>query len=310
MFSSITNPNYPKAALGIEARGVSAVAVQGNSRRGFSVKQAASLELPQGLITPSFLEPNISNTAEFSACLQDVVEMAGLLKQKQWSATLPGGSARTAILALDSEPASRKEAEEVLDWKAEQTFGAPAAEMRLARQKISPDAEGRIRYFTTAITLAVMDEYESQFERLGWKVGLILPRAVGEASWLMDRQSSADSLLISENSDGFTALLLRGDEPAVVRSVTCTPSEVDDEIYRLVMFYNDRFGDRQGSGMLEKLLVIGKSLVTAEVQTIASDALGQKVNVLSHHELGLDFPDSNLTFHDIAAPAGLAALGA
>lgn len=307
MFSSLTQPNYPNAAMGIESTFMTAVALSGG-RRGYSVKQAGSIELPPGLVTPSFLEPNIVDHHEFAGCLREVSEMAGLLRQKRWSIALPSNSARTAILALDSEPASAKEAEEVLDWKAEQTFGAPAAELRIAKQKISPDAEGRQRYFATAVRLQIIDEYETHFESLGWKAGLILPRAVGEANWLMDRKEKGDSLLISGNSDGFTALLMRGSEPAVVRSVTCAQDEVDDEIYRLVMFYNDRFGNA-GGDMLAKLLVIGRSLVPSRVQTIASDALGRTVRVLNSEDVGLTLPVGSINFDDLAGPAGLAALG-
>lgn len=309
MFSSITKPNYPSAALGIEQDAISVVALSGKSGQ-FSVKQASTIVLPPGLVTPSFLDANISNDLEFSSFLVEAVENAGLLKQKRWSVALPSTTARTAILALDSEPASKQEAEEVLDWKAEQSFGAPAVELRLTKQKISPDKDGRSRYFATAVKLTVIDEYETHFESLGWKAGLILPRAIGEANWLLGRKEQDDSLLISENNDGFTALLLRGDEPAVVRSVTCAATEIDDEIYRLVMFYNDRFGGTHGAGLLERLLVIGKNLVPASVQTIASEALGRKLSVLSPDDIGLVLPGGGLRFDDLAAPAGLAALGA
>lgn len=308
MFSAITQPNYPNAALGLEKESIAAIALQGGRGR-FSIKQAASVNIPAGLITPSFLEKNIADAGEFSSCLQEAVVNAGLLNQKRWSVTLPSNTARTAILALESEPASKQEAEEILDWKAEQSFGAPAAELRLSKQKISPDKDGRSRYFATAVTLSVIDEYETHFEGLGWKAGLILPRAVGEANWLMNKHETTDSLLISSNNDGFTALLLRGSEPAVVRSVTCTQDEIDDEIYRLLMFYNDRFATEYGNSLLQKLLVIGKDFIPAKVQNIASEALGRALRILSADEVGLYLPDGGLSFDDIAAPAGLAALG-
>jgi hypothetical protein len=75
------------------------------------------------------------------------------------------------------------------------------------------------------------------------------------------------------------------------------------------MFYNDRFGGDHQQGQLEKLLVVGKGLVPVKVQNIASEALGRELKVLSHSEVGLDLPGGVLTFDDIAAPAGLAALG-
>ncbi len=309
MFSSLTKPNYPNTALGIEEGRITAVSLQGQGRGRFGIKQAATVDLPPGVLAPAFLENSIIDAFECSSCLRDAVESAGLLGQKRWSVTLPSNTARTAILVLDSDPASSKEAEEILDWKAEQNFGAPAAALRLSKQKISPDMNGRSRYFATAVTLSVIDEYETQFESLGWKAGLILPRAVGEANWLADENDNSDSLLVSANAEGFTGLLLRGGEPAVVRSVTCAPEEVDDEIYRLLMFYNDRFGGDHGNSLLRKLLVVGKDLVPARIQTVASEALGRVLNILSSEDVGLSLPGRAFGFDDIAAPAGLAALG-
>src|SRR6476469_2272313 len=215
MFSSLSSPRYPNAALGIEKDSVSAVALQGG-RNHFDVKQAATVLLADGVLAPNFLSPNIVDAARFSASLREAIESAGLLKQKRWSVTLPSNSARTAILALESEPTSAKERGEVLDWKAEQSFGAPAAELRISLQKISHDKDRRSRYFATAVKLSIIDEYETHLESMGLKAGLIVPRALGEANWLMDKRNAGDSLLISSNTDGFTALLLRGNEPAVV----------------------------------------------------------------------------------------------
>ncbi len=309
MFSSITQPKFPNAALGIAKTGLSAVSLQGNGRRQYTIRQAATVDMAHGVVEPNFLDANILAPHEFASCLREVVEVAGLLNQKRWSIALPSNTARTAILALENVPASKKEAEEILDWKAEQSFGAPARELRIAMQKISPDKDGRARYFATAVKLSVIDEYESHFEAMGWKAGLILPRAVGEANWLMETPTGSDSLLISANNDGFTALLLRGAEPAVVRSVTCSTDEVEDEVYRLVMFYNDRFGGPAGNGLLERLMVVGSNFVPARIQEIASEALGRTLRVLTPEEIGLGIPGGGLNFNEIAAPAGLAALG-
>jgi hypothetical protein len=240
--------------------------------------------------------------------LDEAVETAGLRKQKRWSVSLPSNTARTAILTLDAEPASSSELSEILDWKAEQVFGAPAGEMRISRQKISADRDGKSRYFATAVKLSVIDEYETLFETQGWQAGLVLPRAVSESNWLTDNKNKADALLISSQSDGFTALLMRGIEPSVVRTVTCTETERDDEIFRLLMFYRDRLAKEQSENLLEKLLVIGKDFVPAKIREISAEALGTALNILRPEDVGLNIPVSNLSFDDIAAPAGLAAL--
>ena len=307
MFEFLTSPNYPNAAIGIEQNSLTVVALDRRSRAEYGIKQAATVEISDGIITPDFLEPNIVDPSAFMSALEDAVAGAGLLKQKRWSVSLPGSTARTAILTLETEPSSKNEAEEILDWKAEQTFGAPAAELRITRQRVSPDAEARSRFFATAIRLSVIDEYETIFERFGWKAGLIMPRAVSEAAWLAKTSGPADSLLLSGQDDGFTALLLRSGEPAVVRSVTCTAAEADDEIYRLLMFYNDRFGGVAG-GLLERILVVGSHLLPTGVSAIASEAFGRAVRVLRPEEVGLYLPDDRLSFDTLAAPAGLASL--
>ncbi len=309
MFESLTQPNYPRAALGLEQTSVTAIALQKERGGVFGIKQAATSELPAHLLTPSFTEQNISSTDEMLALLDEVVTTAGLAKQKRWSISLPSNTARTAILTLENAPASKDELSEVLDWKAENIFGVPSGEMRISRRRITPDASGKLRYFATAVKLSIVDEYETLFERMNWRAGLVLPRVVSEAGWLIDRKKRTDSLLISSNVDGFTALLLRGDEPNVVRSVTCTESERDDEIYRLLMFYRDRFGEESSESFLEKFLVVGKDFAPAKLTEIASEALGRTPHILRPEDVGLNLPVQHLSFDDLAAPAGLAALG-
>ncbi|HXG83841.1 MAG TPA: hypothetical protein VNI84_07425 [Pyrinomonadaceae bacterium] len=312
MLENIIQPNYPKAALGLEQESVTAIALQRAGKGRFGIKQAATIELPPHLLQPSFIEQNIKSPAEMTVLLQEAVSNAGLLKQKRWSVSLPSNTARTAILTLDTEPASKDELAQVLDWKAENTFGIPAGEMRISREKISADASGKARYFATAVKLSVIDEYETLFEMLGWQTGLILPRAVSEANWLFDKnknRAKSDSLLISAQPDGFVALVMRGGEPVVVRSVTCTANERDDEIYRLLMFYRDRLGNDESENFLEKLLVVGKNLTPDRLKEIASEALGRTLNILQPEDVGLNMPGQTLNFDEIAAPAGLAALG-
>lgn len=307
MFSVLTQPSYPRAAIGLDKGSVTALALQREGRGFYGIRQAATVALPTNLLTPSFLDRNIANSREFRVLLEEAVTSAGLLNQKNWSVSLPSGTARTAILTLD-QASGKGELDEILEWKAEQTFGAPAGELRITRDRISADREGKDRYFATAVKLAVIDEYETIFEDFGWKAGLILPRAVSETKWLLDSAAGGDSLLISSQDDGFTALLVRGGEPNVVRSVTCGPDERDDEIYRLLMFYNDRFGD-SAVGFLDRILIIGGEIVPAKLKEISNEALGRVLRVLRPEDIGLNVPEGRMLFDDIAAPAGLATLG-
>jgi Tfp pilus assembly PilM family ATPase len=309
MLESLLDPNYPKAAIGLEQDSVTALALQKEGKGRFGIKQAATVVLPVHLLTPSFTDRNISSAEEMLVLLDEAVTKAGLRSQKRWSVSLPSNTARTAILTLESEPASSSELTAVLDWKSESTFGVASGEMRISRRKISPDSSGKSRYFATAVKLSVIDEYETLFERQGWRAGLILPRAVSEANWLVDAKSQTDSLLISSQPDGFTALLVRGDEPTVVRSVTCTEDERDDEIYRLLMFYRDRLAVESSDNFLDKILITGRGFAPDKLSEITNEALGRELSVLRPEDVGLNLPARQLSFDDLAAPAGLAQLG-
>jgi hypothetical protein len=309
MLSFLTQPTFPKAAIGIEHDSVTALSLQKNSSSSFGVRQAATVGVPAHLIKPGFLERNIAEPTQFRMIVEEAVLSAGLLGQKRWSVSLPSSTARSAIITLDGGATSKGETEEVFDWKAEQSFGAPASQLRITREKISPDSDGRTRYFATAIKLSVLDEYETIFEQFNWKCGLVLPRALSETRWLSGAAKGFDSLLISGQSDGFTAMLLSGSEPFVVRSVSCPDSEREDEIYRLLMFYNDRFAGDGSGRVLDRLLLIGRGLMPDKIREISKDALGRSLNILGAADVGLNVPSGSLAFDEIAAPAGLASLG-
>ena len=68
----------------------------------------------------------------------------------------------------EGTPGSRRELEEVLEWKIERTFGAPLSEMRVNREQLPPNAQNQVRYLATAVRRSVLEEYESVFRALGW----------------------------------------------------------------------------------------------------------------------------------------------
>lgn len=272
------------------------------SRGGFVVRRAATLNLPPDLIHAGFDESNVE-PAGLAAALSDLATSAGLMRQKKWSVSLPEATTRTAILIIESAGGSRREVEEVIEWKIERTFGAPAAELRVAREQLPATDPKQERYLTTVVRSSVLAEYEAAFASLGWHAGIVLPRHVGEQQWL--RQGSGDGLLLSAHDEGFTAVLLRHGRPFTVRAVFCDPHECDDELHRVLLFYRERSGSN-GDGV-NRLLVLGEGLDRNRVTEIARDSLGVNLRPLDAGDVGLSIP-GDLPFDTIAAPAGLARL--
>ena len=274
-----------------------------------SLKRAATVALPESLIRPSFDEPNISDPAELSAALRDLATSAGLLQQKRWSVALPDAASRTLILTLESTPASRAELEEVLTWKMERGFGTPLDELSISRERLPADPQGKDRYLVVATPAAVLGEYESVLQSLGWRAGLIVPRHIGEGQWLTQNGSRGDALLLSSSEKGFTAVVFRGKQPLIVRTVACEPNECEDELFRLLLFYRDRRGgEPEQLGQLARMLIVGKLMSKDRAGEIVSETLGISLRSLDAADLGLQLVTRELSFDAIAAPAGLATL--
>lgn len=274
------------------------------SRGGFVVRRAATLNLPPELIRASFDENNVEPERLVEA-LSDLATSAGLLRQKKWCVSLPEATTRTAILTIESAGGSRREIEEVIEWKIERTFGAPPAELRVAREQLPANDRKQERYLASAVRLSVLAAYEAAFAALGWHAGVVLPRHVGEQQWL--REGSGDGLLLSAHDEGFTAVLLRHGRPLTVRAVFCDPHECDDELHRVLLFYRERSGSNGDAAAVNRLLVLGEGLDSNRVADIARDSLGVNLRPLDAVDVGLSIP-GDLPFDTIAAPAGLARL--
>jgi hypothetical protein len=304
----LLKPRFPASAVGIDSSHASVVQLD-RSRAGFQIKRAAEINLPPGLVRAGFDEPNIEDPSELTRALSDLLAGAGLLRQRKWSVTLPETSIRAAVLALEAAPASRRELEEVLEWKIERSFGAPLSELRVSREQLAPDAQRQTRYLITAVRLSVLAEYEAVFAALGWQAGLILPRHAGEEQWLRNGQPG-DGLLLTAHAQGFTAVLMRNNRPITLRAVFCEANECDDELHRVLLFYRERSGSN-GQGQqaaVDRLLVVGDWLDKQRVVTIAQETLGVRLKPLNAADVGLIIPPGDLTFDTIAAPAGLARL--
>src|SRR5215207_244509 len=269
-FQRLISPRLPQAAVGLSGEAASAVQLE---RRGggLAIRSAGLLPLPAGLVRPSFDEPNVSDGAELAGALTELLTSAGQMRRKRWSVALPEAAARTSILTMETAPASRAEGEEMLRWKTERALGAPLDELRVSRERLKRDAQGRPRYLVTAVRLSVLAEYEQVFAALGWNAGLILPRHMGEAWWLMrdggGQAAGADSLLVSSHAEGFTAVVLRAGSPLYVRGVVCEREDRPDELYRFLLFYRDRtspqaaeVGGAAAAEGIGRLLVAGSGL--------------------------------------------------
>ncbi|HEX6185796.1 MAG TPA: hypothetical protein VFZ44_18040 [Pyrinomonadaceae bacterium] len=321
-FQRLISPRLPQAAVALSGEAASVVQLE---RRGggLAVRSAGLLPLPDGLVRPGFDEPNVADVPELAGALSELLTSAGLARRKRWSIGLPEASTRTSILTMETAPASRAEAEEMLRWKTERALGAPLDELRVSRERLRPDAQGRARHLVAGVRLSVLADYEQVFSTLGWQPGLVLPRHMGEAWWLMRDGAAAaaaggDSLLVSSHAEGFTAVILRDGAPLYVRGIICETEDRADELYRFLLFYRDRTSPHPVEGAdapppaygdgIGRLLVAGTGIDVSQASAIVEETLSVPPRAVQPADLRLAFPTREIDFRQIAAPAGLAAL--
>jgi len=310
-FSKLVHPWYPATAVGLEKGFASVVYLEPARGNVFTLRRAATVDLPDEVIRPSFDDQNISDPTALAMALNDLAASAGLLKHKRWSVSLPEATTRTLILIMESQAGSQSELEEMLNWKMERGFNSSLDELSVSRDKLPKDNQGRDRYIAVAVKRSVREEYESVFAAIGWRIGLLLPRHLGEAQWLMRNGSAGDGLLLSFSENGFTAAVFRDKQPLILRTISCDIDECEDELYRLLLFYRDRRTSQtegDGSVQLSRLLVVGEGFAKDRASEIVNETLGANLRVLNPADIGLQLPSGKLDFDAIAAPAGLATL--
>src|SRR5262249_12877909 len=283
------------------------VVVDMQKKRGvLNIAANAYTVLPPDLLRPGFDSPNITNPIELAEIILQTAEGAGLANRKKWSVTLPEAVARTVVVTVEGNPTSRKEIDEIVSWKVERALGVGTTGLRLARGRLPGASVGQCSLVTGSAE-SVLAEYEAVFQRIGWQVGLLLPKLLGEAEWLLGRSAAGDKLLISAHNGGFASMVVRGGEPLLIRSHDSGQSFAD-EIYRVVLFYLDKF--RSGLGLhpgLEQLMVIGDLDREQAMQAVA-DATGNAPHLLTPNDLGLDLRGEQISFDSIAAASGPAIL--
>ena len=303
MFNKLTTPRFPAASLSFPDHAVTMLEI--TKRRGsFSLKHYATTQIPEHVLAPSFDSPNIVDEGAFLRALRDTAQIAGLLRQRRWSASLPEQTVRSAIITLEGVVEDRNQMQEVINWRTERVIGTPAEQLRLSQQRLSK-VNGQFRYLITAVRKDVVEQYEKVFASAGWQIGVIFPRHLAEAQWLAWDKSNGAKLLVTGNDTWITVIILAGDEPVMVRSIQCDPDGRADEVYRVVQYYRDRLSD-QAPKPITSAMVVGTSPTAAEVKQILSEILNQTPEIIDAANTGLDFDGNRISFNNLAAAAGLA----
>ncbi len=298
-------PAMPPSSLAISETHLAMISLR---RRGgdFEPRNLGVVRLPDGLVRDSFDELNITDESAMLEHLEKTASQAGMGKIKALSASLPASTGRSLVVALDSQPATSVELAQMIEWKIERTIGRKIADLRTSFTRL-PNVQSGLHWLVSVATEHVIAQYEDLFSQLEWKTGLIAPQHMGEAQWLMRLDTDEDQVVVSLNDGGFNAVIVRGQTPILIREVECPAQELEDELYRLMIFYRDRLVPAGTQNQLRHVLVIGNPADLRRIKDLISTALETNVTSLDPLQLGLRI-DPHAPFNHFAAAGGLATL--
>jgi hypothetical protein len=297
--SALTEPRSPKAAVSVTAEGISVL----DTRR----RNGAFVPLPEGIVRPAFEGANLPDPDTFARALMDAAGQAGLGRERRWAAALPGSTARLQVLTLESV-ASEREAAEMISWKAERLMGVPLADLRLTVTRLGQRDEWR--YLLAAMSESVAREYEAVFIRLGWQVGMLLPRMVCESFWLQ-QGTLPNQMLLSVIDDDLSVMIVRRGEPILIRALPLVDEDPTEQLLRLLLFFRERsegadaFADPTRSVQFE-VLPVGLPIPPEKVRECITETFGVAPLMLDAARFGYG---SSAEFSRMAAVGGLATLG-
>jgi len=305
IWNYLSTPNLPARSLSISETHLSIISLRRRGRE-FEPRNLGVLRLPPGLVRASFTDLNVTDEAAMVEHLKRTADQAGLKRIRDLSATLPTGSARSLVVTLENLPGSRAETEQLIEWKVERGMGQSVADLRMNYSRLA-DFGGRPQWIVSAMHERVAAQYDAIFKELRWHVGMITPQHIGEAQWLMRQRIDDDQVVLSLKDNGFDAVVVRGNEPILIREVSCAPEEREDEFYRLMIFYRDRLTPADSPAGVSRLLTIGSTAEQRRFREVLSSALERQAVSLDPQQIGLRI-DPNAPFNHFAAAGGLATM--
>jgi len=191
--------NNERVAIGLGARRARLLVGRGNGR----VKQvfAGSRELPEGALRVGLRGPVINDRDAVVGALRELVgeaKSAGVLRRTPETVALlvADGAFKMAVAPLEGEAPRRADGDRMARWLLRELVPVDESEIRADWSVLeAADEEG-----TTSTMLsvggvgAVLAEYESLVNELGWTVGRLVPWSfAAAAARTMDGDDAADN---------------------------------------------------------------------------------------------------------------------
>jgi hypothetical protein len=205
-----TAPLCPSVILQLSPSYVSGLHVDLKERQ---IRHHFVLDLPGGLIEPSFDRPNISDSAALAGVLKDGLKQVKI-SGKKVACLVPETCFKIFVLVFDSLPASEREREKLIRWRAKKQMPVLSDDVRLSYE-VRPSSSS-MRVLAALARTPVIKEYEDLFAGLGLEVGILTVPTLSLLN-LLDWEKENDWLAVNIEDDALALAAITRAEMALYR---------------------------------------------------------------------------------------------
>lgn len=209
--------------------------------RGGGLDAYAVETLPPGALTPSAVEPNITDVAAVKSAVTSVCNRLNA-KEEVSALILPDPVIRVFVQHFDEFPRSQQEAEPMLRWKLKKSVPFEVDETVISYMR-QPPREAGVDVVTALARLKIIREYESLLESAGLHPGVVLSSSLAAVALL---EGARPTLLARVSGSALTTAIVREgvlcgyrctELPA--RGSDLTPHMLLEDIFPVAAYYQD-----------------------------------------------------------------------
>jgi type IV pilus assembly protein PilM len=157
--------------LDIRTRELRTVALHRKGRSS-SLAGGRIISLAEGVVAPSFREPNILNFRSFTDSLHEVLgPLAG--REERIALSLPESAGRILLTEVETAFKTKEEGSEVLRWQLKSSVPFEPSDIRLDYQVLEKSDTGRQRLVVELISGKVLEQYEEVITEAGYNPTMV-----------------------------------------------------------------------------------------------------------------------------------------
>ena len=208
-----TAPLCPPTVIQVSSSYISGIHVDLKDGRA---KRHAVLELPAGLLEPHFDRKNVADAAALSGVLKEGLRELQT-PGKKIACLVPEACLKIFVLSFDSLPASEKEREKIIRWRAKKQMAILPEDARLSYEMVASSSS--IKVLAALTRTPVIREYEDLFAGLGLDVGIAASPTISLLN-LVDWENEKDLLVVNIEEDSLGLIAVTQSEPILYRLKT------------------------------------------------------------------------------------------